>query len=174
VTTGIDEGGPGMTATNARDGFAVVRTGGEYKLVAQRQFATGSRLFAVNGQITETPTRYSVQVGAGIHLDLPGGHAPEELMDQFFWRFTNHSCQPNAQLRGHVFFALRPIEPWQEITFHYDTTEYEMAEPFDCRCGAANCDGRIQGFRYRTGDEQERLRPWLADHLQAMVNVVHR
>jgi hypothetical protein len=98
-----------MTATNARDGFAVVRAGGEFRLVAQREFPTGSRLFAVDGHLTETPTRYSVQVGAGIHLDLPGGHAPEEMMDRFFWRFTNHSCAPNAQLRGREFFALRPI-----------------------------------------------------------------
>ena len=163
-----------MTAADTRDGFAVVRAGGEFRLVALREFATGSRLFAVDGQVTEQPTRYSVQVGAGIHLDLPGGHAPEEMMDRFFWRFTNHSCAPNAQLRGREFFALKAIEPWQEITFHYDTTEYEMAEPFDCRCGEASCFGRIQGFRFRTAEEREALGPLLADHLQAMVNVVHR
>lgn len=160
-----------MTAT---DGFAVVRADSEFKLVALRDFPAGSRLFAVEGQITEEPTRYSVQVGAGIHLDLPGGHAPEELMDRFFWRFTNHSCAPNAQLRGRDFFALRPIEPWQEITFHYESTEYEMAEPFDCHCGESACRGRIEGFRYRTDDEREQLRPMLADHLLAMLNVVHR
>lgn len=160
-----------MTAT---DGFAVLRAGGEFKLVAQRDFSAGSRLFGVDGQITEEATRYSVQVGAGIHLDLPGGHAPEELMDRFFWRFTNHSCAPNAQLRGRAFFALRPIEPWQEITFHYESTELEMAEPFDCRCGEATCFGRIQGFKFRTDDERELLRPMLTDHLLAMLNVVHR
>ena len=95
-------------------------------------------------------------------------------MDRFFWRFTNHSCAPNAQLRGREFFSLRPIEPWQEITFHYDTTEYEMAEPFECRCGADDCFGRIQGFKFRTADERELLRPMLADHLLAMFNAVHR
>ena len=163
-----------MTATDSRDGFAVVRAGGEFKLVALREFAAGSRLFAVYGQITEQPTRYSVQVGAGIHLDLPGGQAPEEMMDRYFWRFTNHSCAPNAQLRGRDFFALQPIERWQEITFHYDTTEYEMAEPFDCLCGENECNGRIQGFKFRTEDEREQLRPMLADHLLSMLNVVHR
>ena len=128
----------------------------------------------MDGQITEQPTRYSVQVGAGIHLDLPGGHAPEEMMDRFFWRFTNHSCAPNAQLRGRDFFALRPIEPWQEITFHYDTTEYEMAEPFDCHCGTAHCAGGFRASGSAPPTSSERLRPMLADHLLAMVNVVHR
>ncbi len=86
-------------------------------------------------------------------------------MDRFYWRFTNHSCEPNSLLRGGEFFALRPIKPWQEITFNYNTTEYELAEPFDCRCGSDRCAGRIRGFRFLSRLEQDRLRPWLADHL---------
>ena len=155
-------------------GFAVVRSGGEFRLVAQDTFPADERLFAVDGQVTERPTRYSVQVGTGLHLDLPGGHAPEEMMDRYYWRFTNHSCAPNAVLRGREFYALREIQPWEEITFHYNSTEYEMAEPFDCRCGSEHCDGRISGFRYLPRADQERLRPLLADHLLALLHVVHR
>jgi hypothetical protein len=159
------------------DGFAVVRSSGEFRVVAQKHIPAGGRLFAVEGEQTKVPTRFSVQVDATVHLDLPEGHASEELMDLFYWRFTNHSCSPNAHLCGRVFRALRSIEPWQEITFNYNTTEYEMAEPFGCHCGTDRCAGQVRGFRFLSDDEREQLRPWLAHHLlsrlEGETSVVH-
>ncbi len=158
-----------MTERNSHtveaSGVIVMRSNGEYKLVAGESFPSGRSLFKIDGVPTEIPTRYSVQVGRTLHLDLPGSYGPEEIMDRFYWRFMNHSCEPNALIRGRECFALRPIEPWQEIAFNYNTTEYELAEPFDCRCGSDRCAGRIRGFRFLYHLEQERLRPWLADHL---------
>lgn len=147
------------------NGIAVMRSGGEYRLVSRRAIRSGSWLFAIDGVLTDVATRYSVQVGRGVHLDLPGRHGPDEITDHFYWRFTNHGCEPNALIRGREFFALKAIEPWQEITFNYNTTEYELAQPFDCRCGSDRCEGRIRGFRFLSPVAQDRLRPWLADHL---------
>jgi len=60
-------------------------------------------------------------------------------------RFTNHSCQPNARLcirAGRVeFYALRDIAPGEEITVNYGETHHEGK--LACRCGAANCIGRL-------------------------------
>lgn len=60
-------------------------------------------------------------------------------------RFTNHSCQPNARLQirdGRVeFYALRSIEPDEEITVDYGETHHEGR--LTCRCGAPNCIGRL-------------------------------
>jgi SET domain-containing protein len=60
-------------------------------------------------------------------------------------RYTNHSCQPNARLcirQGRVeFYALRAIEPGEEITVHYGPTHHEGR--LCCRCGAAGCAGRL-------------------------------
>ena len=60
-------------------------------------------------------------------------------------RFTNHSCQPNARLTirgGRVeFYALKAIEPGQEITVNYGETHHEGR--LACRCGAAGCVGRL-------------------------------
>jgi len=138
---------------------------GEYELVARRTIPIGSKLFNIEGVLTEVPTRYSVQVGRTLHIDIPESYGLEEILDQFYWRFMNHSCEPNALIRGKECFALRHIEPSEEITFNYNTTEYELAEPFDCRCGNDCCGGKIRGFRFLPYSEQERLRPWLADHL---------
>ncbi|HEY2762526.1 MAG TPA: SET domain-containing protein-lysine N-methyltransferase [Pseudonocardiaceae bacterium] len=147
---------------------AVIRFEGEYRLFAREPVPSGTSLFKVDGVLTDVPTRYSVQVGRSVHLDVSASCTSEEIMDRFYWRFTNHSCEPNSMLRGREFLALTPIEPWQEITFNYNTTEYELAEPFDCRCGSIRCVGRVEGFRSLRTSERERLRPWLADHLLSL------
>ncbi|MES2101021.1 MAG: SET domain-containing protein-lysine N-methyltransferase [Pseudomonadota bacterium] len=60
-------------------------------------------------------------------------------------RFTNHSCQPNAVLRirqGRVeFYAMRDLKPGEELTVNYGETHHEGR--LRCRCGAANCVGKI-------------------------------
>lgn len=60
-------------------------------------------------------------------------------------RFTNHSCQPNGQLRivdGRIeFYALRAIAPGEEITVNYGETHHEGR--LTCRCGAPGCVGRL-------------------------------
>jgi SET domain-containing protein len=60
-------------------------------------------------------------------------------------RYTNHSCRPNARLcirQGRVeFYALRAIEPREEITVDYGETHHEGR--LSCRCGAPGCKGRL-------------------------------
>jgi SET domain-containing protein len=60
-------------------------------------------------------------------------------------RFTNHSCQANARLAiiaGRIeFYSLRGIEPGEEITVNYGETHHEGK--LRCRCGAANCIGKL-------------------------------
>ncbi len=60
-------------------------------------------------------------------------------------RYTNHSCRPNARLcirQGRVeFYALRAIEPGEEITVNYGETHHEGR--LACRCGAPGCRGAL-------------------------------
>jgi SET domain-containing protein len=60
-------------------------------------------------------------------------------------RYTNHSCQPNGQLRiqaGRIeFYALRDIAPGEEITVNYGESHHEGR--LTCRCGATGCAGRL-------------------------------
>jgi SET domain-containing protein len=60
-------------------------------------------------------------------------------------RFTNHSCAPNARLstdHGRVeFYSLRVVEPGEELTVDYGETHHEGR--LACRCGAANCRGKL-------------------------------
>jgi SET domain-containing protein len=60
-------------------------------------------------------------------------------------RFANHSCAPNMVLKveqGRVaFYALRDIEPGEELTAGYGPTHH--AGRLTCRCGAPGCVGQL-------------------------------
>jgi hypothetical protein len=144
---------------------AVVRAGGEYRLIANRPVGIGEQLFTIVGEPTGAPTRYTVQIEHDMHIDVPDEYGFEAILDQFYWRFMNHGCDPSVMIKGRAVVSLKPIGFGQEITFNYNTTEYDMAEPFSCRCGSDRCAGRVQGFRYLSADERRHLRPWLAAHL---------
>lgn len=163
-----DEAGRSVAAGVAGERVGVLRANQEFMLVASAEVPTGQQLFAIDGELTRTPSRYSLQVGWDLHLDLPDGCTEQEIMDRYFWRFMNHSCAPNARVVGRQVVAARDIAPGEQIRFHYNTTEYEMAEPFRCTCGASSCAGVIAGYSALDQQQREALRPWLAEHLRAV------
>jgi len=61
-------------------------------------------------------------------------------------RLVNHSCDPNCQTwienKRIFYYALRDIEPGEELTFDYGF-DIECYEDHPCRCGAENCVGYI-------------------------------
>lgn len=144
----------------------VVGVAHHYRVVAAEPIPPGRVLFPVDGATTDRPSRYSIQIDDHAHVDVGPGAPDDEMRVRYPWRFVNHSCEPNAVLRGRDFVALRAINAGEHITFNYNTTESDMAEPFDCRCGHDRCVGHIRGFAHLPPAEQARLLPWLADHLR--------
>jgi hypothetical protein len=143
----------------------VLRAAGEYRLVAIRPIRAGERLFRIEGDRTPWPSRYSVQIGEELHVDLGPGYEIEAMLDRYFWRFMNHGCDPNLLITGEDVVALCDIEPGVALTFNYNTTEWNMAEPFRCHCGSSQCLGTIRGFKHLTAAQRERLHPHAAPHL---------
>lgn len=67
-------------------------------------------------------------------------------------RFINHSCDPNCEsvtrARRVWVYALRDIEPGEELTYDYNLTGDEddpvaQAAEYPCRCGSAACRGTM-------------------------------
>ncbi|KAI9025389.1 hypothetical protein DFJ74DRAFT_664209 [Hyaloraphidium curvatum] len=102
--------------------------------------------------------------------------------------FTAHSCGPAARIEhGPVppldvpgaevelsLVAIRDVAAGEVLSFDYDSTEWEMAEPFDCRCGADVCRGRVEGFKLLAARDPETARGLLkhaSDHIKAMAAV---
>ena len=81
-----------------------------------------------------------------IHIvEVSETRAVDATASQDALRNINHGCAPNAQLRikqGRVeFYALRDIEPGEELTCDYGESHHEGR--LACRCGAPNCVGRL-------------------------------
>ena len=139
---------------------------GARHVLALRAFAAGEVILGFEGLIVDSPTRMTLQLDEDSHLDVPHHLSAEQVREDFPWQFLNHSCAANGVLRGRQLAALSPIEAGDEVTFNYNTTEYDMSTPFDCGCGAKGCGGRaVRGFKHLSCSEQEALRPFLAPHL---------
>ncbi|MFA5993244.1 MAG: SET domain-containing protein-lysine N-methyltransferase [Candidatus Pacearchaeota archaeon] len=71
-------------------------------------------------------------------------------------RTINHSCDPNAFVRGkNELVALRDIKNGEEISYDYSTTMNDNADIIGkdylwtckCKCGASNCRKIIDQFK---------------------------
>jgi hypothetical protein len=107
------------------------------RVIATRAIALGEVLADLReAHAAPAKSRFTVQVGADEHIDG-------------LWQFTflNHSCDPNVHVDAtdRVIRALRPIAEGEELGYFYPSTEWQMAEPFDCACGTARCIGRVTG-----------------------------
>ena len=75
-------------------------------------------IFTLQGEILHHPTRESIHIGNGEHID-----------DEF-GRFINHLFKPNTRIEGANVVAIRDIQANEELTFNYNDNEINMASPF--------------------------------------------
>lgn len=61
------------------------------------------------------------------------------------WAPENHSCEANTGVDGLNIVALRDIRKGEELTLDYAVFLDETMEPFNCKCGAKTCRGKITG-----------------------------
>jgi len=96
-----------------------------------------------------------LQIGNDLYIDLDEPYI-----------FSNHSCTPNAGMRGEaILFALRDIERGEEITYDYSTTECTNDRAWGvnwtdtwripCHCGAKHCRGEIRVFSLLPDEAKE-------------------
>jgi hypothetical protein len=110
------------------------------------------------GTISASPTYLTVQTGVDKHITL----MPE------FLQYINHSCAPT------VFFdttrmeliCLKAMQPGDEFTFFYPSTEWEMVQPFDCNCGSPECLHIINGASHLPKDTLKKYK--LTDFIRQM------
>jgi len=136
------------------------------RLVALRDIPRGTRLFRLIGRESPTPTKYSVQVGPVLHLDPDCTRDPVELVRRYYWRYLDHACEPTTRILDRDVIAVRDIAEGEGVTFHYCTTEYDMASPFTCLCGSRRCMGVVRGARHLTPAQRRRLEKWLPEYLR--------
>ena len=112
----------------------------QHKLVSSKAFEKDGVIVRFRAAVElDEPSWLTVQVSESRHI----------VLDPDILAALNHSCDPNAfvDVEAMRLTALRPIAEGDELTFFYPSTEWAMAEPFECGCRAAGCLGRIGGAR---------------------------
>jgi SET domain-containing protein len=107
--------------------------------VASRVIPRGAVIASWAGaRLRRSPTYQSVQIGERAHADDPD-----------CLNLLNHSCAPNVRIHvgRRAVVALRRIAPGELLTFFYPSTEWKMARPFRCHCGAPGGLEFVKGAR---------------------------
>lgn len=105
----------------------------------------------------------SVQAGKDLHIELNC-----DLV------YINHSCAPtlifdmarwevrvNPDLEG-------GLKEGDELTFFYPSTEWSMAQPFDCLCKTSDCKNVIQGAKDMSLSDLDEY--WLSEHIKELLH----
>ena len=126
--------------------YAEVQWGEQKTLIASTDVRSGSEVYSVPRLpmfLRPEPDRHSVQTGSFEHLDFARALPAASL--------THHECDPNGDLEiradAAVFVARHDIAAGEILSFDYNTTEWEMSSPFECRCGSDTCVGTVAGFK---------------------------
>ena len=131
-------------------------------LFALRAVLQNEILITYDGPILDHPTRYSIQTGENEHIE---GTATSNAC-------LNHSCAPNTFVdwEGVFLRARRDIQPGEELTCNYLTTDWEIHEKFVCSCGAPNCYGEIRGFKYLSPKQQRELERFVPEFMRRRIS----
>ncbi|KAF4627807.1 hypothetical protein G7Y89_g10351 [Cudoniella acicularis] len=107
----------------------------------------------------EKATYATVQMGKKEHLNLNS-----DLV------YINHSCVPSVIFDTTSLSILagpNGLKENQELTFFYPSTEWEMAQGFECFCGHDSCRGFISGAKDMPAEKLEGQ--WLNAHIRLML-----
>ena len=109
--------------------------------------------------------RHTVQVEEDLYLASLG---PDEPPD-----FINHSCEPNAGLKGQItIVAMQGIQAGEEVTIDYAMCDGSPYDEFDCACGAPSCRSKITGEDWRRPDLWARYRGYFSPYLERRIQAL--
>lgn len=118
----------------------VIRTHHKYRsLVTKQAFRRGDIICPIPTEsLYNKPNQFTVQIGVDQHVEV------RNLASM------NHSCDPSTILdtTRMLVFAARDLQPEDELTFFYPSTEWEMSSPFICLCGSPSCIHVVAGARF--------------------------
>lgn len=129
-------------------------------LFTKEEIKKDEKILEFEKKFQKNVTETSMQIDENLHQESKNLTALEN--------FLNHSCEPNGYIdfKDLTFRALRNIKKGEELTFNYNTSDWDMGEGFDCKCGSKNCLHKIKGFKILTIIQKNKLEPLLSPFLK--------
>ena len=154
--------------------------GGTYRGICVKENVRFGELLAISGghvmSVIEEPIFSDGTKDLAIMINedfVIGSKYESEIEDTDFF---NHSCNPNAGIKGQVFLvAMRDIEADEEVTFDYAMVICESSGKlegyeFNCLCGSANCRGKVTGKDWMIPELQMRYDGFFSWYLQEKID----
>lgn len=108
---------------------------------------------------------HTVQIDEGLYL---ASFSPDEEPADYI----NHSCNPNAGIRGQIsLVAMRAIAAGEEITFDYAMADSTPYDEFPCACGAPTCRGQVSGDDWQRPELWQRYKGYFSAYLEKRINL---
>jgi hypothetical protein len=151
--------------------------GGEHKgIFTNEAVRKGEKLVVFGGRIVHARE----EVGDyGIQIDEEFVIGAKEMEGTEAEDHFNHSCEPNAGIRGQITLAaMRDIARDEEITFDYAMCLHEVqgVPPYrlECLCGKPNCRKIITDSDWKLPELQKKYDGWFSWYLEEKINKVKR
>lgn len=167
---------PGYTKVYVGDADTL-KPGLQSGLFARKDLRKGEVIFVARGTIVRLDIkskRDSAKYPNAIGL-RPGVWLNPEAKNPL--TYLNHSCNPNAGIKGSVtFVARRPIKKGEHITIDYSITECDAKWTLDqnCKCGSSECRGVIKSIQSLPHVLYNTYMPYIPRALQRAYHNVHR
>ncbi|MCD4780331.1 MAG: SET domain-containing protein-lysine N-methyltransferase [Candidatus Omnitrophica bacterium] len=122
---------------------------------------TGEELGRLAQTVFKGAHDYATVIAEGFYMVSSKDGTLED--DDFF----NHSCDPNAGMRGNiVLVAMRDIQSGEEITYDYMMTDADYDYSFHCACSSMCCRKVITGRDWMIKELQEKYRGYFTWHVE--------
>lgn len=127
----------------------------------------GGHIITASDEIGDWP----LQVSENMVIGHPPGREDADDPSNYF----NHSCSPNAGLKGQIMLvAMKNIFAGTEVTFDYAMVLHPSVgcSPYkmECSCGAPNCMGMITDEDWRLPELQSHYDGWFSFYLQEKID----
>jgi hypothetical protein len=114
--------------------FQIVDHGNNFRdlvYVGENQLKANDVVLELKGEILQSPTRESIQLGPNQHIFDKTG------------QFINHACNPTCKIVGRTVVVIDKLSKGDSVTFDYNSNEDVVSFPFYCNCHHKLISGKL-------------------------------
>jgi SET domain-containing protein len=153
-----------------------------YGTFAKENIKKGERLLVLSGYVLLLSEEENLPDGLndnGIQVTEDLSLCVTKKEDLGGINFFNHSCNPNAGIKGQIFLvAMKSIKAGEEVTFDYAMTlcQSKNAQPYhlECLCGKRNCRKVITDSDWKMPELQKKYDGYFQYYIQEKIDALKK